>query len=63
MSSVDKCIKVYGLGNGCDYEILSVEKIWIDENSEKLYNYSVKKRKEILTRNADDIWYLYVSSW
>lgn len=27
MSSVDECIKVYGLGNGCDYEILSVEKI------------------------------------
>ena len=27
MSSVDECIKVYGLGNDCDYEILSVEEI------------------------------------
>lgn len=27
MSSVNECIKVYGLGNDCDYEILSVEEI------------------------------------
>lgn len=25
MSSADECIKVYGLGIDCDYEIISVE--------------------------------------
>lgn len=25
MESVDECIKIYGLGVDCDYEILSVE--------------------------------------
>lgn len=27
MSSVNECIKMYGLGDGCDYEILSVEEV------------------------------------
>lgn len=27
MSSVEECIKVYGLGIGCDYQIISVEKV------------------------------------
>ena len=27
MSSVDECIKMYGLGQDCDYEIVSVEKV------------------------------------
>lgn len=27
VSSVSKCIEIYGLGVDCDYEILSVEKI------------------------------------
>lgn len=27
MSSVEECIKIYGLGINCDYEIISVEKI------------------------------------
>jgi hypothetical protein len=27
MSSVDECIRVYGLGVDCDYEIISVEKV------------------------------------
>lgn len=25
VSSVSECIKIYGLGQGCEYEILSVE--------------------------------------
>lgn len=27
MSSVAECIRIYGLGKDCDYEIISVEKI------------------------------------
>ena len=27
VSSVDECIKIYGLGVDCDYEILSVKQI------------------------------------
>ena len=27
MSSVSECIKVYGLGQDCDYEIISVEEV------------------------------------
>lgn len=27
MSSVEECIRIYGLGKDCDYEIISVEKI------------------------------------
>lgn len=27
MRSVDECIRVYGLGLDCDYEIVSVEKV------------------------------------
>ena len=27
VSSVEACIKIYGLGKNCEYEILSVEKI------------------------------------
>ena len=27
MESVDECIKIYGLGVDCDYEILSVEAV------------------------------------
>lgn len=27
MESVDECIKIYGLGVDCDYEILSVEEV------------------------------------
>ena len=27
MSSVEECIRVYGLGVDCDYEIISVENI------------------------------------
>lgn len=27
VSSVEECIKIYGLGVDCDYEIISVEKV------------------------------------
>ena len=27
VESVDECIRIYGLGTDCDYEILSVEKV------------------------------------
>lgn len=27
VSSLEECVKIYGLGVDCDYEILSVEKI------------------------------------
>ncbi len=27
MSSVEECIKVYGLGIDCEYEILSIEEV------------------------------------
>ena len=33
MSSLQECIKIYGLGYDCDYRIISMEKL--DDNDEK----------------------------